>query len=131
MRHLFLILFCGILFQGFGQDSKCDCTKFTTGTFYMEPDAKSKDTLFIVRTSNTQTEIQGDDYEKVHRIHWLSPCKLIIFDPRSKSGTKVQRGDVIVKTIETGDNYYKVKSWTPGGKKFYFTIYVYEGTLKN
>ncbi len=129
MHYLIALLFTGLFFQAKAQDKKCDCTKFTTGTFYMIADPKSDDTLFIVRTSKTQTEIEGDDYKKVHRIHWLSPCKLVIYDPRSKSGTKIQRGDVIVKIIETGNNYYKVKSWTPGGKKFYFTLYVYDGVI--
>ena len=78
------------------------------------PDGNTNDTLYIKRTATAQTERLGEDYNQKHELAWLSPCKYILQD---------SRGDVIVKIIETGVDYYVIKCWTPGQKKLILTVY--------
>lgn len=122
-----LILITGIFFSisGFSQKKECDCAKYHTGIFYMPPSDSYdlKDTLFIQRTPDKQTETHGKD-ESVYRVTWLTPCKFIAHDPKNP-GTKFGYMDVMMKIIETGEDYYVILAWNKGGKKSRFTVYKY------
>ena len=88
-----------------------------------------QDTIIVERDNQYQFEYLATDKSQKLRLWviWKDECTYLLRDPKDyrSSTKKILPGDVINKIIETGDDYYIVRAWIKGQKKFELKVYVY------
>lgn len=111
----------------FAQKKECDCWKIYTGTFYSAQE--NGDTIFYERTKEKQVEYLGSKPRNKFKLNiiWLNECKYILRYPKENNSmkNKVMKGDVVSKIIQTGKDFFIVKSKEKGKKQLTLTIYTY------
>jgi hypothetical protein len=99
MKYLLILTF--IFFYNISNGQNCESVK--TGVFTV----KIKDVEFTVKRTEKREIISSKFGTVKHRIKWLSDCKYMLINGRSKL-TKKTRGDLILKNSKgkTSDTIY-------------------------
>ena len=110
IKQLCLVFFV-VLIQSFVVGQDVDCSKYKTGLF-QNIDSEDGPTTFVKRKRKYQFEINKKSNTRIKlRVYWIDCCtyrlKFIKGNRKWRMGKHVPNNpDLIVKIIETGEDYY-------------------------